>query len=566
MKNFNLFNRMNPDGQPTVNRLSRLTSAQGQYSVGLTKFLTTLLLLLTLGVGQMGAAKGFFDSQADQNDEGLNPMTYRVYQSQIYEVGTQNVPSDYSNPSGNSNSYQPMTGPRKLGGGTDPGEQDKEYPVGEPWILLVFSLLFGGVIFLKARKTKALIEINHNTTDMKNNTTMKNNIANKTSLILLLLLTLGVGQMWATDLYVRGAHNDWGTGQKMTGTSTPWTNIAYWGSNAEFKISTSDWSSPNLGGNSNKLSLSWNTKSGALYNDGGSKNIQFPALPTGGGIVKLTVTLESSKYYIKAEKLVEENGSGDWYDITDPTIYFDNSAASYSNVSIVLGRVWAYGGQAQGYLAKTLSPITNTNLYYTQSIDNASGDASKYTTMLFANASMSGWTGGKQATEGVVDKTSFTNTHNSTLNSGKYLYKAASGNKGASLTKTNLSDYTDLNKTQTIQVRVSEDNGSSYTNAAFASWPGSITVARTYMSSATASRTPSAAAMTAATTTGVITSSITFTGANTTEYTFAGWSNSSTSPDGNTATTYTITDAATKYAFYKRKQYTLSYGVNSSTR
>ena len=408
---------------------------------------------------------------------------------------------------------------------------------------------------------------------MKNNFTMNNTLNIKRGLnlikswlrpgfiLLSMLSTLGVGQMWGAEtLHVRG-YGGWSDSDAnlMTGSGSPWTFTAYWSTNGTFKISST--------------SQEWIGGPGAItvgadavnLTAGGGNDMYFNSIPTGGGIYTITVTKVSSTYKIQVTAVSVEGN--DWKDITDPTIYFDNSAASYSNVSVVMGRVWGYGGQSQGYKAVTLSNISNTSLYYTQSIDNASGDASKYTTMLFANASMSGWTASKQATQGVVDKTSYTNTYNDNLNSNMFLFKAASGDKGASLTKTDLSAYTDLNKTQTIQVRISEDNGSSYTNAAnFAAWPGTITVARTYLSSATASSSPSATDMTATTTTGALTSSITFTGASTTEYTFAGWSNSNSSPDGNTSKTYTITDAATKYAFYKRKQYAVSYGVNSSTR
>ena len=382
----------------------------------------------------------------------------------------------------------------------------------------------------------------------------------RTAAVVMLLMTVGVGQVWGTDLYVRGDRNSWGTTEKMSGTSSPWTYTAYWSSSSNFKIADSNWNSINLG--SATISAFGSTYN--LTNSGSSENMSFPTMPTGGGIYTITVTLVSGTYKIKVDKVVEEGNS--WIDITDPTVYFDNSNATYSNVSIVMGRVWSYGSQGQGYYAKTLSKITNTNLYYTQSIDNASGDGSKYTTLLFANASMSGWTNSKQATEGVVAKTSYTGTSNNTLNSNTFLFSAAGSSKGAALTKTDLTGYTDLNKTQTIQVCISEDNGSTYSNAAnFVAWPGTINVTRTYLSSATASSSPSATAMTSTTTTGALTSSITFTGASTTEYDFAGWSNSSTSPDGITSKTYTITGASTKYAFYKRKQYTVSYGVNSST-
>lgn len=369
-----------------------------------------------------------------------------------------------------------------------------------------------------------------------------------------LFLTLGVGQIWGENLYVPGYNGNWSTNaNQMTGTSSPWTFSAYWSSAQEFKIHNgTSWIGCTT---ANPASLTFGTQ--YTLNTGGGNNMKFSSVPSDGGRYKITVTKSGSTYYITATKEVEEGNTA--YNISSsPYIYFNVAAASstYTSASILLGK--SDGSQDYPMSGK----ITNTQLFYKQ-MPNWSG----FKTFLFIDAN--NWGGswnGEKVTQRIGGATN-TNSYNTTLSGNYHMFTVASGDDNAALTYTSQTTYSALlNKTQTIQVRVSEDNGSSYSNAAFASWPGSITVARTYMSSATASSTPSAAAMTAATTTGVITSSITFTGANTTEYTFAGWSNSSTSPDGNTATTYTITGATTKYAFYKRKQYTVSYGVNSSTR
>ena len=367
-----------------------------------------------------------------------------------------------------------------------------------------------------------------------------------------LFLSLGVGQMWGENLYVPGYNGNWSTNaNQMTGTSSPWTFSAYWSSAQEFKIHNgTNWIGCT---NANPTSLTFGTK--YTLTTGGGNNMKFSSVPSDGGRYKITVTKSGSTYYITATKEVEEGNTA--YNISSsPYIYFNVAAASstYTSASILLGK--SDGSQDYPMSGK----ITNTQLFYKQ-MPNWSG----FKTFLFIDAN--NWGGswnGEKVTQRIGGATN-TNSYNTTLSGNYHMFTVASGDDNAALTYTSQTTYSALlNKTQTIQVRVSEDNGSSYSNAAFASWPGSITVARTYMSSATASSTPSAAAMTAATTTGVITSSITFTGANTTEYTFAGWSDSNSSPDGNTSKTYTITGATTKYAFYKRKQYTVSYGVYGS--
>ena len=147
-------------------------------------------------------------------------------------------------------------------------------------------------------------------------------------------------------------------------------------------------------------------------------------------------------------------------------------------------------------------------------------------------------------------------------NSFNYFARRSGDKNGAALSYnywgTENTAYQNLNKTQTVQARV-KTTGSSYSDVSFASWPGSVSAERTYMSSATATSSPTAN-MTSATTDAVLTSSITLTASANSGYYFEGWGDASDSnpTDGTTAKTYSVTDTKTSYAFFSQT-YTLTY-------
>ena len=75
------------------------------------------------------------------------------YNGTIYSPFDNTVPSEVD---GVGAGYSPLqsSGPRKLGSfdnPTDPGSQSNESPVGEPWIMILFALMFAGVTALKHR-------------------------------------------------------------------------------------------------------------------------------------------------------------------------------------------------------------------------------------------------------------------------------------------------------------------------------------------------------------------------------------------------------------------------------
>lgn len=120
---------------------------------------TTALLFICLApvyaglTAHYGARTHALEAPPMQEMHSQCIMTSGVkYSSFVYEPFNGAAPSDYTD------GQAPSTSPgarRKLGGGTDPGEQSEESPLGEPWILAIFASLFavGAAIKKKRRKT-----------------------------------------------------------------------------------------------------------------------------------------------------------------------------------------------------------------------------------------------------------------------------------------------------------------------------------------------------------------------------------------------------------------------------
>ena len=82
---------------------------------------------------------------------------YNAYQSTVYQPFESSLPSDnnpvYSNGQGESNDRQNApTNRRNLTGGGDAGDQEQSYPVGDPWVMLLFAVAAALVVFVRQRK------------------------------------------------------------------------------------------------------------------------------------------------------------------------------------------------------------------------------------------------------------------------------------------------------------------------------------------------------------------------------------------------------------------------------
>ncbi len=387
--------------------------------------------------------------------------------------------------------------------------------------------------------------------------------------MLIMLLTLGVGQMWATDLYVMNFDGKWSysDANKMEGTSSPWVHYGYWNTSKEFKIATSDWSTVNLGKKDSNPTIGG---SAVEVTHGSATNLTFPTPASQGGIYKITVTLSSGTYKVKIEAVATEQTT--WRQISAPKIYWNNTDAGYTNVTMINGRYTNYGGDGKGTLASPLTRITNTNLWYNTSISNGTGDGSWFTSTLFVDANWDSWENNNVPTQRAMYAASNTAVNTASLNSKTFLFSAANGNRGATLSRSQLSSgYSELNKTQTVEVYVKVGSG-SYTKRT-SSWPGTLTPDRYYLSNATTASHVNNTALTASssvTVSAVLTSAFSLSESSTADgYNFDGWGTSSSStPSGKNAaySISSITGANTICAFFTAPSYSITYNLNGGTQ
>ena len=117
-----------------------------------------LLFLAFMCVGAYAEAQNFQSTSPYLN--GSSPQTVektvaaspqQAYKSTIYEPFSSATPSSDANGSNNSNA-RGMSGRRNAF--VDPGETGaEEYPIGEPWIMLVFAAMAAVVIRLRKKQT-----------------------------------------------------------------------------------------------------------------------------------------------------------------------------------------------------------------------------------------------------------------------------------------------------------------------------------------------------------------------------------------------------------------------------
>lgn len=118
-----------------------------------------LLLLFVVSVGAQVNAQTFQSTSsypmaqhASQAVDASVAGSYRAYESTIYEPFTAASPSSNSNDAPANISGRRNADDDGFGGNSDGGSQADSYPMGEPWIMLLFAAAGAVVVYMKQRK------------------------------------------------------------------------------------------------------------------------------------------------------------------------------------------------------------------------------------------------------------------------------------------------------------------------------------------------------------------------------------------------------------------------------
>lgn len=243
-----------------------------------------------------------------------------------------------------------------------------------------------------------------------------------------------------------------------------------------------------------------------------------------------------------------------WYDwASSENVYFDNTNSSYSNVSMLIGRQWNYSSDAIGSSGVNFTKISNTNNLY-----HAATTWNHYNTLLFMDAKDWGWEGNK-VTQRYTYANNYTNTNNVDIN-GTELFYAASSTKGATLNHQDLTSYTALNYTQTVQQYLSTDGGSNYSASTTALATVKVSSYQLNTKNTTTSSSGTiASGSSSATCSAARTATVTYTVTDVKSgYTFVGWYDGTTQKSTDTTYTYNATAAKIITARFKANTYTVT--------
>lgn len=243
-----------------------------------------------------------------------------------------------------------------------------------------------------------------------------------------------------------------------------------------------------------------------------------------------------------------------WYDwASDENVYFDNTNSSYSNVSMLIGRQWNYGNDGVGSSGVNFTKVANTNNLY-----HAATTWNHYNTLLFIDEKDWGWEGNK-VTQRYTYADNYTNTNNVDIN-GTELFYAASSTKGATLNHNDLSSYSSLNYTQTVQQHLSTDGGNNYSASTTALATVTVSSYKLDSKNTTASNSGTIASGKSNTTCSAArTATVTYTVSGVkTGYTFVGWYDGTTQKSTSTTYTYNAVGIKTITARFKENTHTVT--------
>ena len=283
------------------------------------------------------------------------------------------------------------------------------------------------------------------------------------------------------------------------------------------------------------------------------------------------VTYSSANFY----KVTDWNNSGEAKQlpglVTGGYIYMDNTNSNWDN-STYPNRYMAIGNSTTK--SYQLSQLSGTNLW-AGTINNTWPDASYFSFYALTSGSWGdgGWGYSNISSNAPKYLQEFTGTYDLS-SGGTYVMTPSGSTNGASFSFAYKDGgYNDLNKDQTLYVMLSTNGGDSYTDVSSSTWKGTIKATRTYVSGNCAATTKSGASAealssSARTKGAAITSNYQLDESSTaTGYTFVGFntSNSAPSPSNTTITINNISGENDIYAFFKANSYTISYEGNGST-
>ncbi len=362
----------------------------------------------------------------------------------------------------------------------------------------------------------------------------------------LLFLTLGVGQMWALDIYL-DTHN-----------FTDWTS-----SSATFKLwpgTGSDVSGTKVTTNLYKFSVS--SATGTMY---------FKRYDSGGSSQwnEFSVTYNSS---YNTYKVTGWNaGSCANYNVSIATkthyIYFDNSTTGWSNSY----KYFVIGHDNPTAYSKvySMSALGHTKLWYVSQSSDSWTDLTYYAIC----SPTSSWSGTSWGSSNISNANKYAAPYKDKYdmnNSSSYLFTPASSSNNCALTIDYKTGYSALNYSQTVKkyTCTAEYDGSlasQYKNADINS--GTVTISAYKLTgNGTVSNTSNSATLDeasekSASKDAVYTGEVTLTASPNTGYTFVGWfSSTSASTALSTETTYTYNapkSTKTVYARFKEDRYTV---------
>ena len=245
-------------------------------------------------------------------------------------------------------------------------------------------------------------------------------------------------------------------------------------------------------------------------------------------------------------------------------IYFDNTSTNWSNYVQILGGYDSNNGSHSS--GSALSKISNTNNLWT-----GTWSWSGYAYFYFLNAEGS-WGDNNEGPWGRKGSSyAHTSTRTDDLGSDTYLYVPNSGNNsGFSTAAKQTNGYSDLNYTQTLEQKLSEDGGTTY-SASTATLATTVKVSSYYLSDATTATSTGDQAISSGysstTCSAARTATVTYTVSGVQSgYDFVGWYDGDTELSTSATYDYQATGAKTITARFKVHQYAVTYGVYANAQ